>query len=112
MPKFKCDKCKNEFQGKFCPECGDKRTKKDEEMKTDKEMLKEVFDDCKESIKSIDFPNKISIIFYVLAALYLMTGMYYKVQEDLVKAVYFVGYMVVAVGFLIAGILVQKKDKK
>ena len=24
MPKFKCDKCKNEFQGKFCPECGTK----------------------------------------------------------------------------------------
>jgi hypothetical protein len=36
--------------------------------------------------------------------------MYYKVQEDLIKAVYFVGYMIGAVGFLISGIIIQKKQ--
>lgn len=110
MPKYKCDKCATEYQGNFCSKCGDKRTKKDEEMMTDKEILKEVFDDCKEKIKEVETPNKISFVFYALAALYLMTGMYYKVQEELITAVYFVGYMVVAVGFLISGILVQKKQ--
>ena len=79
-------------------------------MLTDKEMIKEVFDECKETIKSIETPNKVSFVFYVLAALYLMTGMYYKVQEDLIKAVYFVGYMIGAVGFLISGIIIQKKQ--
>ena len=110
MPKYKCDKCKTEYQGNFCSKCGDKRTKKDEEMLTDIEMIKEVFDECKETIKSIETPNKVSFVFYVLAALYLMTGMYYKVQEDLIKAVYFVGYMIGAVGFLISGIIIQKKQ--
>ena len=29
MTKYICDKCNNENEGKFCPECGDKTTKKD-----------------------------------------------------------------------------------
>ena len=31
MTKFVCDKCETQFEGNDCPECGDKKTKKDDE---------------------------------------------------------------------------------
>ena len=46
MPKFICDKCKNEYTGNYCPTCGDKRTKKDEERMTDGEILADVLSDA------------------------------------------------------------------
>lgn len=106
MTKFICDKCETQFEGNYCPECGDKKTSKDEEIKTDKEIIKEVFTECKQSISKLRINP--SLVFYVLAIIYFFIGMKYKVEEELMCSMYFVGYMVLTVGFLISGILLKK----
>ena len=67
MPKYICDKCKNEYEGKFCPECGDKTTKKDKEVMTDKEIINDLINDTKNKMKDIELHNKISIVFFIIS---------------------------------------------
>ena len=128
MPKYICDKCSREYMGNFCPNCGDKRTKKDEEEMTDAEIIVDMLEDTKESlskkIKSISKRRIMGIVLLLIAALLFFLAMYQKnayyndgnkkvnayVEEDvynyLINSNYFIGYMSLTGAFVISGILV------
>ena len=95
MPKYICDKCNNEYEGKFCPECGDKTTKKDKEVMTDKEIINDLINDTK---------NKMIIISFIVATI----GMYHKSMDSIIDSNLFIGYMVMAGSLLISGVLLYK----
>ena len=85
MPKFICDKCKNEYTGNYCPTCGDKRTKKDEERMTDGEILADVLSDASKtvskSVKKISKRVLVGFIFLLVSFGLLFMGAYYKSKE-------------------------------
>lgn len=136
MPKYKCDKCSKEYTGNFCPNCGDKKTKKDDELMTDMEIVADIFEDTKESIsKKVKLVNKKSImgiILLLIAVMFFFLGMYHKtayyndektnkktnvyVAEDsynyIINSNYFSGYMSLSGSFVISGVLVLISDKK
>ena len=84
MPKYICDKCKNEYEGKFCPECGDKTTKKDKEVMTDKEIINDLINDTKNKIKNIELHNKVSIVFFIISFIVATIGMYHKSMDSII----------------------------
>lgn len=136
MPKFKCDKCSKEYTGNFCPNCGDKKTKKDDELMTDMEIVADILEDTKETItKKVKLVSKttiMGIILLLIAVILFFLGMYYKsayyndvnggrstnayVPEDsynyIINSNYFNGYMTLSGAFVISGVLVLISDKK
>ena len=62
MPKYICDKCNNEYEGKFCPECGDKTTKKDKEVMTDKEIINDLINDTKNKMVKLYLEDNNNLI--------------------------------------------------
>ncbi len=128
MPKYICDKCSRDYTGNFCPNCGDKRTKKDEEEMTDTEIIADMLEDTKESlskkIKSISKRRIMGIVLLLIAVFFFFLAMYQKnayyndgnkkvnayVEEDvynyLINSNYFIGYMSLSGTFIISGILV------
>ncbi len=136
MPKYKCDKCSKEYTGNFCPNCGDKKTKKDDELMTDIEIVADILEDTKESItkkvKSINKTSAMGIILLLVAVMFFFLGMYYKtgyyndqdankrtnayVAEDsynyIINSNYFSGYMSLSGAFVISGVLVLISNKK
>jgi|GEM_PF-3078046 len=136
MPKYKCDKCSKEYTGNFCPNCGDKKTKKDDELMTDMEIVADILEDTKESIsKKVMLVNRrtvTGIILLLISIMFFFLGMYYKtayyndengkkstnvyVPEDsynyIINSNYFSGYMSLSGSFVISGVLVLISDKK
>ena len=136
MPKYKCDKCSKEYTGNFCPNCGDKKTKKDDELMTDMEIVADILEDTKESItKKVKLVNRRSImgiILLLIAVMFFFLGMYYKtayyndeksdkrtnayVAEDsynyIINSNYFSGYMSLSGSFVISGVLVLISNQK
>lgn len=126
MSKFICDKCKNEYTGNYCPTCGDKRTKKDEERMTDGEILADVLSDASKtvskSVKKISKRVLVGSIFLLVSFGLLFMGAYYKSKENddyknltykyVVNSNYFSGYMSLSGAFLISSILIFVSDKK
>lgn len=136
MPKYKCDKCSKEYTGNFCPNCGDKKTKKDDELMTDMEIVADILEDTKETItKKVKLVSKttiMGIILLLIAAILFFLGMYHKsayyndvdggkrtnayVPEDsynyIINSNYFNGYMTLSGAFVISGVLVLISDKK
>lgn len=108
MSKVKCDKCNHEYTGKFYPECGDKTTKKDTKIMTDKEIINDLVKDTKNKISDIKLSNKVSIIFFILAFIVATIGMYHKQMDSIIDSNLFIGYMVMASSLLISGILLLK----
>ena len=108
MPKYICDKCKNEYEGKFCPECGDKTTKKDKEVMTDKEIINNLINDTKNKMKNIELHNKVSIVFFIISFIVATIGMYHKSIDSIIDSNLFIGYMVMAGSLLISGVLLYK----
>lgn len=126
MPKFICDKCKNEYTGNYCPTCGDKRTKKDEERMTDTEILVDVINDASKtvtkSVKKISKRVLIGSLFLLISFAMLFIGAYYKSKENddyknltykyVVNSNYFSGYMNISGAFLISSVLIFTSNKK
>lgn len=126
MPKFVCDKCKNEYIGNYCPTCGDKRTKKDEERMTDTEILVDVINDASKtvskSVKKISKRVLIGSLFLLISFAMLFMGAYYKSKENddyknltykyVVNSNYFSGYMNISGAFLISSVLFFTSNKK
>ena len=126
MPKFVCDKCKNEYIGNYCPTCGDKRTKKDEERMTDTEILVDVINDASKtvskSVKKISKRVLIGSLFLLISFAMLFMGAYYKSKENddyknltykyVVNSNYFSGYMNISGAFLISSFLFFTSNKK
>lgn len=126
MPKFVCDKCKNEYIGNYCPTCGDKRTKKDEEKMTDTEILVDVLNDASKtvtkSVKKISKRVLIGTLFLLISFAMLFMGAYYKSKENddyknltykyVVNSNYFSGYMNISGAFLISSVLIFTSNKK
>lgn len=136
MPKYICDKCKAEFNGEFCPKCGDKRTKKDEERMTDKDIIVDMLDDTKKFVsKKVKTTSKeiiIGIILLILSITFFFFGMYHKnsyyndengqknvnayvggdAYNFIINSNYFSGYMSLSGAFLISSVLVFISIKK
>ncbi len=136
MPKYRCDKCSKEYTGNFCPNCGDKKTKKDDELMTDMEIVADILEDTKESItKKVKLINRRSImgiLLLLIAVIFFFLGMYYKnayyndldgnkstnayVPEDsynyVINSNYFSGYMSLSGSFVISGVLVLISNQK
>lgn len=108
MPKYICDKCNNEYEGKFCPECGDKTTKKDKEVMTDKEIINDLINDTKNKMKNIELHNKVSIVFFIISFIVATIGMYHKSMDSIIDSNLFIGYMVMAGSLLISGVLLYR----
>ena len=108
MSIYICYKCKILYEGKFCPECGDKTTKKEKEVKTDKEIINDLINDTKNKMKNIELHNKVSIVFFIISFIVATIGMYHKSMDSIIDSNLFIGYMVMAGSLLISGVLLYK----
>lgn len=127
MPKYVCDKCKNEYVGNFCPTCGDKRTKKDEEKMTDTEIIVDMLDDAKNNVttkvKKITKKMVVASLLLIISIGLFFIAYYYKSKEVneynetetykyIVNSNYFNGYINLSGAFLISSVLVFISTKK